>query len=608
MVNQLLPPDLRDYDRVLDKKGIAKLLEQVADRYPNRYKEIVQGLMNVGRTVAYSSGHSFSLKDLRPSTASVEMRRKLRQRLDDIYGSSMDDQDKDAKVVEMLTGMIEDLKERTYQEGLDQDNPFALQVLSGSRGSPANLSSLKGADLLVADHKDRPVPVPILNNYSTGLSPAEYWAASYGARKGLVNVKESTAQAGFYGKQLANASNRLIVTDEEPLEGTGLPVDVDDPDNEGAALAETIAGYDAGTILTPRIMSDIKRRSGRDKILVHSPISAGGHGVPRLAAGVRERGGLPPIGDNIGIAAAQALSERLSQGQLESKHSAGVVGSGRASNVQGFKAIEQLTNIPKTFQGAATVAEEDGRVGDIVEAPQGGYYVTIGGTKHYVSEGLEPIVEKGEEVEAGDVLSQGTPNPADIVRFKGIGEGRYYLARAMKDMFERNGMPAHRRNAELIARGLINHVRITDPDGVGDYLPDDVVEYDALARSYKPRPGSIDVTPARAKGRFLEKPVLHYSVGTRITPRRAKELSRYGVKNVTVHDDDPPFEPEMIRSMETLLHDPDWQAMMGGFFIRKGLTERVHRGGKSSVHSRSPFPALAQPLSLGRQLKTKGVY
>src|SRR5690606_9142666 len=116
-----------------------------------------------------------------------------------------------------------------------------------ARGKPANLASLLGSDLLYVDHRDRPIPLPVRKNYSEGLSPLEYWAGAYGARKGVYDVKKGTADAGFFGKQLAQLAHRLVVVAEDDEDvmppSKGLPVDTDDEDNEGALLASPVGGY-----------------------------------------------------------------------------------------------------------------------------------------------------------------------------------------------------------------------------------------------------------------------------------------------------------------------------------------------------------------------------
>ncbi len=608
LVNDTLPETMRDERRVLDKSGLKALLRELMEKHPDRYKEVVHRLGLVGAQAAYTSGTSFSLDDLKSSEAKKRIVKEVNQQIREISADPrLTDERRDDEIVRVLASRMDELRDETHREGLESGNSFSGTIRSGSRGNIANLSSLRGADLLVLDHKDRPIPIPITHNFSEGLDPAEYFAGAYGTRKGVVSTKMATAEAGFLGKQLANSAGRLIITDEDPIEGTGLPVETDDEDNEGAVLARDYGRSKSGTVLTPSMLRALKRQ-GHDHILVHSPISAGGSGVPRLSAGFRERGGFSPVGDHVGVAAAQAISEPISQSQLSAKHAAGVVGAAHETSVSGFQAINQLVQIPKSFQNAAALSRIDGRVSRVESAPQGGNFVWVGAEQHYVPDGVETRVKVGDEVEAGDVLSAGVPNPSEIVKYKHVGEGRRYLVEQLRRTLRDNGIGVHRRNLELLSRGLVNHVRVLEPDGIEGALPDDIIPYDDMARNYQPRHGNLLLSPAQTRGKYLERPTLHYSIGTRITPSVIRNLKKYKVPKITVHNDPPPFEPHMVRAMESSLADPDFFRRLQGFYIGKGFMDAAQRGGKSEIHGQNWGHSLAQGVGFGRQLKTQGVF
>ena len=405
----------------------------------------------------------------------------------------------------------------------------------------------------------------------------------------------------FYGKQLTQMAHRLLVTaddeeeDREGAEERGFPSDVDDPDNEGALLSRAAGPYKRNTVLTPKILRDIKEMGHKD-ILVRSPIVGGPEdgGVFAKDVGYREKSRLPPTGDYVGIAAVQALSEPVSQGQLSSKHSGGVGGAG---SIAGFKALNALIQVPKKYPDGASHSQLDGKVHEIRPAPQGGTYVTIGGQDHYVSADRKITIKKGDDLEAGDVLSDGMPNPAEVVKHKGVGEGRRYFVDAMRQVMQNSGMSPHRRNIELLSRGIINHVRLNDEYGA--YVPDDVVPYSVLERDWQPRPGAVTGAPNTLTGHYLEKPVLHYSIGTKIGKSVANNLQRYGIKNIQAHKQPPPFESEMVRGMSNVSNDPDWMTRMLGSYQEKGLMNSVHRGLTSNEAGSSYVPALARGETFG---------
>jgi hypothetical protein len=375
-------------------------------------------------------------------------------------------------------------------------------------------------------------------------------------------------------------------------------------DNEGAVLASDSGPFKAGSVLDPKGLKSL----GDQQIVVRSPLTCQAEkGICQKCAGIRERGKFPPIGDNIGIAAAQAVSEPIGQGQLSARHSGGLATQKSTAARTGIDLINQLVQVPQTFQGSAAIANTDGRVDDIVDAPQGGKFVMIGGTEHWVPADQDISVLKGDKVEAGDVLSSGVPNPSLIAEHKGIGEGRRYFVDTFRKALADSGFGQHRRNLEILARGLVNHVRVTDLDGPNDTLPEDVVEYDDLIRNYQPRFGFRMMPPKHAVGLYLEKPVLHYSVGTRITPRVAKTLGENKIESVTAHADKPSFVPEMTRAMETLAHSDDWMVRMGGLYgVKRSVLKGVQRGITSDTHGTSFIAPLAQGVEFGKDPTGKG--
>ena len=277
------------------------------------------------------------------------------------------------------------------------------------------------------------------------------------------------------------------------------------------------------------------------------------------------------------------------------KHSGGVAGQEKA--VGGFQYINQLIQTPKKMQGGAAHSTVDGMVQHVEPAPAGGSYVIINGEKHYVNAGYELKVKKGDEVEAGDLISDGIPNPAIITKYKGVGEGRRYFVREFKKAMASSGMFGHRRNIELLARGLINHVRLTEE--VGEHVQDDIIPYSTLEHTYTPREGFQALAPKKAVGKYLERPVLHYTIGTKVRPSMLKDFDEFGVTAVDVHDNPPPFESHMVRGMYQLQHDPDWLTQMYGSGLKESLLESVARGGKSEQRGSSFVPSLATGTDFG---------
>jgi len=288
-------------------------------------------------------------------------------------------------------------------------------------------------------------------------------------------------------------------------------------------------------------------------------------------------------------------SEPLTQMLISSKHSGGVAGGTKGQ--QGFPVIDRLFSIPSEFAGGAVHAKADGRVDAIREAPQGGHYITVGGEQHYAHPDRAIVVKQGDHIEEGDELTDGTPNPAEFVAAKGIGEGRRKFVNTFLKVANASGFYPNRRNVELIARGYIDHVRLDRE--VGDGVPGDIVGYHWIENSYEPREGHVVGRPAAAVGHYLERPVLHYTVGTKIRKSMLPEFDKWGVKEVTSHPEAPPFHPVVIRSQDIPSHDPDPFTRQLGSGLEKSLLRGVHRGAVADTAGSSYVTPLAEGVNFG---------
>jgi DNA-directed RNA polymerase subunit beta' len=609
LINNALPPDMRDYNRVLNKKNVVSMATDIAKKYPEKYRDIMKELQDIGAETAYTTGGlSVGLDAVSATIAAKKKQHEVKQQLRSVLADrSLSDKARNLKILEITSKAQSELVDSVYNEAQEQDNPLFHQVSSGVKGNKFQLNSLIGSDMQYVDHRNDPIPIPVLRGYGQGLRPVEYFAGAFGTRKGLIDLKTATSDAGFFAKQLTQMNHRLLVTADDDDETTdsdlrGFPSDVDDADNEGALLARGVGPYKRNTLLTPKILKDLKGMGIKD-ILVRSPTVGGPSdgGVFARDVGFREKNKLPPIGDYVGIAAAQALAEPVTQSQISSKHSGGVGGAGAIS---GFKALNALVQVPEKYPNGATHAQVAGTVQEIRPAPQGGNYVIINSQEHYVPTDIPVTVKRGDEIEAGDVVSAGMPSPGEIVRHKGVGEGRRYFVSAMRQVLGNSGIGAHRRNIELLARGLINHVRLTDE--YGDYVPDDLVPYSMLERSWTPRSGSVRAAPKSLSGHYLEKPVLHYSIGTKIGKSVIGDLDKYGIKEIEAHKEPPPFEPEMVRGMASASTDPDWMTRMMGSYQQKSLLQATQRGGVSDTAGSSFVPTLARGETFGLTGATSG--
>ena len=600
LVNEALPEDLRDYSRVMDKKGLKAVLQQVAEQHPDQYKEIASRLMNVGQSAATTGNFSFSLKDFQPPPEKRRMAHDLKAKVARIVDDPLLDENKrHKKIVTLLGGELKHVVDRVLADSKRGGSRLAEVVSSGSKGSPTQFNSTVGMNLMYLDHKDNPVPVPIFNSIAEGLDPAEYWASTYGTRKSMMDTKMAVAEAGYFGKKLGLSSSRQVVTTDDCETGNGIIVDGGDQENVGTILQKDTAGISAGTVIMP---GHLKKLRG-NKVMVRSPLTCeASHGLCSKCAGIRERGTFPDIGDNIGVTSASALGELLSQKMLSSKHTAGTA---TAKKTYDYADIERLFEMPKASVDFAPVAEADGVVKGIREAPAGGVYVRIGTDEYWAPSEDALKVKEGQHIEAGEVLTSGIPNPSLLARHRGIGDARRMFVDQVREV---TGGSVSRRNAEAIARSVVSHVRVNNIKGPQDSMIGDISRYEDMVRGYEPREGSRTVMPSEGYGNYLEKPSMHYTIGTKINNRVIKDLRTNGIKNIVTNREPPSFEPDVQRMFAHSQVDPDWMTRMSGYHLTTSIPEAVHKGMSSDENSTSFVPSLAKGISFGKSVKDTGTY
>jgi DNA-directed RNA polymerase subunit beta' len=607
MFNDLLPEDLRDHKRALDAKAVGKLLAVVAERYPERYSRIANGISDLGRHASYTQGETLTLNDLRPTfdrekefagmDAEIAAAKKTAKTPEEFEQTRNDIWERWSKKLEKLTG----------DTALAQGNNLAYAVVSGARGKAQQLQAMLTSPGVYADYKGRVIPVFARHSFSDGLRPAEFLAGTFGARQSVISTKSSTAKGGDFGKQAAQVTSNLVVSSKDCGTSNGIDLPGDDPSLRGRVLAKDIAGFPAGTVIDRHVLPALAKL--KTPVLVRSALTCSAeHGICAHCAGARMNGVLPRVGEHVGIAAAQAISEPVTQGALSAKHTAGMHSGKKVYS--GFNVINQFVQSPEVFPDRAEVSTVHGKVDRIEPAPQGGSFVYVGDTQHYAPSGYAPTVKVGDSVEAGDQLSEGIVDPSDVVKYRGLGEGRRYYSQRLKQALDDSGLHANLRNTEMMARGAIDHVVIDDPDGVGEFLPDDTVSYNRIAQVAPPPDNTKRMELGKqVSGMYLQEPVLHYTIGTQLTPKMMDRMQAAGIKEAHVASAPPKFYPEMVRLRTASHNSPDWLARMGTSYLKTNLAESAARGADTNIEANTNWaPRLAIGKDFGKNVATTGKF
>lgn len=608
LVESQLPPELRNYNRDYTAGGFNDLLADIGRQRPEMYSELIGKIADIGREASFTQGETLTLDDLRPVMDREGAFAFMDNEIRNAKRESASDEEFKAKRMKIWARTADDLEKATQKGGMAVGNNMAYAVVSGARGKPAQLKAMLTTPGIYADAKGVPVPLFVRRSHAEGLRPAEYLASTFGARSTVISTKNSTAKGGDLAKQMVSVAAPIVVTSRDGGDDNGIDLDIDDASLRYRVLAQAEGGWPAGTVLSTRVIADLKRKGVKD-LLVHSPLTdTSVQGISAWSVGGVDGGKLPGIGDARGITSAQAIGEPITQMALNAKHQGGVAGTKKT--FAGFDVINQLVQSPEAFADRAAVSEVDGTVTDVKEAPQGGKIVRVNDEEHYVPPGYDITVKLGDKVEAGDQLSDGIIDPHDIVRLRGLGEGRKYYAQRLKQALDDSGIKTDLKHTEMIARAALDHVSITDPDGIGDYLPDDVVSYNAIASNYVPPAHAVQEHPEKSIGMFLQQPALHYTIGTRITPRIAAHMAKYPrFSKVAVTKDAPGFTPEMSRLRTASHSSNDWLAKGQSSYISKNLIESAVRGEDTNIGENVHFaPRLAVGVGFGDNAFTTGKF
>ena len=592
------------HDTVLDKKGIGKLFAELAEKLPDQYSKIVSDLTRLGFEIATRQGTSITLKDL----VSPVDKHKLWDAFDVFSAGVEKTKDskaiKDKKIFEHYNDMMSGIEKDILAKGLADNRSLAKIILAGSRGTPAQYRGTITTQGFVVDAEGKPkMDIPIKSSYAEGLTLPEYLTTSFGTRTGEVLKKISVAQGGYGSKQFARALMPLQVVEADCETVNGIDILVSDRESVGAFLAKGVEGHNRNNEVTSKMLGDLKSK-GVARITIRSPMTCQSNkkhhsgGLCQMCVGRREKG-MAAMDSYVGLVAGTAVAEPLTESAMKARHSGGAATS--LGGQQGFKLINQLANIPKTFIGKAPLAQEDGIITKLEPAAAGGYFISVNDHEHYIGLDQEAKFKLGDRVEQGEVLSSGLIDPGEVVQYRGIGDGRKYYMEAMKKAFDDSGLPVNRRNFELIAKAAIDHVRVTDPEGLGDYLPDQVVAYSAIEKDYEARQDSKELRLDIAYGKYLEKPELHYTIGTKVTSAVIKHLREHKIESVLANDNPPHFEPAMVRLVDVPEHHDDWMHVLNSTNLAKRFVNLVNRGATSDTKGASPIPGLAYGVGFGQK-------
>ena len=382
---------------------------------------------------------------------------------------------------------------------LDHYNPIYMMVDSGARGSDSQLRQLAGMRGLIANTAGRTIEVPIRANYREGLNVLEYFISSRGARKGLADTALRTADSGYLTRRLVDVSQDVIIREEDCHCTDGLEIyDIKDGNEMIEGLTERLTGrflvedlIDEKTgelIMSKDVMmkeSDAERivASGVTKIKIRSLLTCQSkHGVCIKCYGANLATGDPvTVGEAVGIIAAQSIGEPGTQLTMRTFHTGGVTSS--ADITQGLPRVEELFEARKPKHLA--IISEIGGVVSMQEIKKSQHVVVTDMENHDERSYLIPYgsrlrVEEGQTIEKGEIITEGSVNPHDVLAVRGVDAVHNYLIREVQRVYRMQGVDINDKHIEVIVSQMLRKVEVTVPGDttflIGEQVDRDVFE------------------------------------------------------------------------------------------------------------------------------------
>ncbi|WP_106767174.1 DNA-directed RNA polymerase subunit beta' [Paenibacillus faecalis] len=401
------------------------------------------------------------------------------------------------RVIDIWSKAKDDLTD-VLMKSMDRFNSIMLMVDSKARGNKSQITQLGGMRGLMANPSGRIIEMPIKSNFREGLTVLEYFLSTHGARKGLADTALRTADSGYLTRRLVDVAQDVIVREEECSTDKGFMVGrIQDGKEVIEDLYDRIEGrYAFETVRHPETKEIIVNRNelidsdkadeivkaGVEQLQIRSILSCRArHGVCKKCYGRNlATGKFVEIGEAVGIIAAQSIGEPGTQLTMRTFHTGGVAGD---DITQGLPRIQELFEA-RNPKGQATISEIDGVVKEIRETKDR-REIEIQGeaeTKVYsVTYGSRLRVSEGKHVEAGDELTDGSIDPKEMLRIKGIRGVQNYILQEVQRVYRNQGVEINDKHIEVMIRQMLRKIRIVDA-GDTDLLPGsfvDIHEYEA---------------------------------------------------------------------------------------------------------------------------------
>ena len=527
LFNEILPQDLGFVDRsipgnelllevdfLVGKKQLKKILEKVINTHgATKTAEVLDAIKATGYKYSTRAAMTVSISDMTVPPQKPEMIQNAQNIVDKItknYKRGLITEEERYKEVVETWKKTDDELTKALLDGLDKYNNIFMMADSGARGSDKQIKQLAGMRGLMADTTGHTIELPIKSNFREGLEVLEYFMSAHGARKGMSDTALRTADSGYLTRRMVDVSQELIVRETDCCENRpeisgmyvrGFMDGKEEIENlqeriTGRFACETITNKDgevlvkANHMITPRraarIMSEGVSANGGpiEEVKIRTILTCKCKvGVCAKCYGANmATGEAVQVGEAVGIIAAQSIGEPGTQLTMRTFHSGGVAGG---DITQGLPRVEELFEARKPkglaiiteIPGVAVINDTKKKREIIVTNPEDGDSKT-----YLIPYGSRIKIADGQVLEAGDELTEGSVNPHDILRIKGVRAVQDYMIREVQRVYRLQGVEISDKHIEVLVRQMLKKIRIED-NGDTEFLPGtlvDVLEFEEV--------------------------------------------------------------------------------------------------------------------------------
>ena len=520
LFNEIIPQDLGFVDREQEgnelllevdfhvgKKQLKQILEKVINTHGSTATaEVLDAVKSIGYKFSTRAAMTVSISDMTVPPQKPEMIKQAQDTVDKItknYKRGLITEEERYKEVVETWKATDDALTEALLSGLDKYNNIFMMADSGARGSDKQIKQLAGMRGLMADTTGRTIELPIKSNFREGLDVLEYFMSAHGARKGLSDTALRTADSGYLTRRLVDVSQQLIIHDTDCVgpdeEIPGMYVHAFTDGNEeieslkdritGRVSCEDIKDQDGNILvkknhmITPRRAERVMKKGVDEngeplkKVKIRTILTCRcKNGVCAKCYGANmATGEVVQVGEAVGIIAAQSIGEPGTQLTMRTFHTGGVAGD---DITQGLPRVEELFEARKPkglaiiteFAGKATISDTKKKREVIVTNDE------TGESKAYlIPYGSRIKIQDGDILEAGDELTEGSVNPHDILKIKGLRAAQDYMLREVQRVYRLQGVDINDKHIEVIVGQMLKKVRIEEK-GDSEFLPGTMVD------------------------------------------------------------------------------------------------------------------------------------